>query len=364
MPRKKASVSTSKLHDEEEEYDFSHLVRGDAPCTEKIEWYWDRRIQKGALNMFEGEPGAGKSTLLTALAATISEGGRFPKERTTWRKGKVLWFGSEERFLAKVSPRFAANGGHSNMLVNWPNSILQPSDMISLPHDRDKLIALLKREDATVLVADPFTALSPFGADTISSDQMRPYLEAIFAATAPLGVTTLLSRHWNKDKNASAINKGGGSISISAVCRVIHAVTKNIETQKPGIMSPVKVNDEEERPPIAFSFTRTTHAHARLNWGKDVEKTIGEIIQENANGGDEDAATDAVMMLTKILANGKMPAAEIIVEGNKVGISPSTLRRAKKKLKIKSQRVSRGGKGEGCHYWLPPSKVKGGAPDK
>jgi len=355
MAKRKAKAPTRPEEPDQEEFDFSHSQRGDSVTAKRVTWEWKGRIRANALNIIDGDPGTGKSTLLTVMASTIANGGKFLRDPGTARPGTVLWMCTEEEYDTDVVPRWLANCGQLKNLFNWPNPRLEASERISMPHDVFKLTAYLKHIGARVLVLDPFTSLAPFGLEMNTEQAVRGYLESIFAATAPVGVTTLMSRHWNKNANASPLNRGLGSIGISAVCRVIMAATMDPDSGKPGILSTLKTNNADIPPPISYRIDETPKGTAWFQWGTLQDKTAGEIISQNAQGGEEDAANDAIMMLLKILKNGKVEANAIVKEALSVGISVSTLRRAKKKLKIKSQRVSKGSKGEGMHYWLPPS---------
>jgi len=356
MAKRKAPAPKPTGDGDQEEFDFSHLTRGDQVGKVKIEWEWLGRIRKGALNMIDGDQGVGKSTLLTAMAATISEGLKFPGERKACQPGSVLWMCSEEEYDADVVPRFTANGGNAKNIHNWPNAKLDATDKILLPHDVFKLQSLLKRIGARVLVIDPFSTMAAGSVDMNSEQQTRAYLESIACACVPLGVTVLMCRHWKKGSSGSVLGKGIGSVGISAVCRVVMAATLDPDTLKPGLLSTVKINNEAVPQAISYKIQRSLTGVPWLWWGDKSEKTLDEIMSGNDEAAERDALTDAMMMLKKILVKGRASAADIREEATTVGISNSTLRRAKHKLGIRTHRVSTGNKGKGYHYWtLPPA---------
>ena len=68
-----------------------------------VDWLWEGFLPAGMLTLLAGLPGCGKSTLALAMAATITNAGRWPDGTPMRRAGSVLVWSSrsEERRVGK-----------------------------------------------------------------------------------------------------------------------------------------------------------------------------------------------------------------------------------------------------------------------
>ena len=77
--------------------------------TKPVKWLWDRRIPKGKLTMFDGDPDVGKSVVTMDLAARVSSGRTFP-DGATCEAGNVLIVNVEDAKDDTIVPRLKAHG--------------------------------------------------------------------------------------------------------------------------------------------------------------------------------------------------------------------------------------------------------------
>src|SRR5215210_8258366 len=77
--------------------------------TKPIEWLWDKRIPKGKLTMFDGDPDVGKSVVTMDLAARVSTGRGFP-DGATCEAGNILVVNVEDGVADTIVPRLSAAG--------------------------------------------------------------------------------------------------------------------------------------------------------------------------------------------------------------------------------------------------------------
>jgi putative DNA primase/helicase len=87
-------------------------------------------------------------------------------------------------------------------------------------------------------------------------------------------------------------------------------------------------------------------------WGEQVEGSARELLTEHDPEKDEDEVSTAAQFLRDELADGRKPQKEIEAECKGAGYSVATIRRAKKKLGIKSIKD----KFEGGWYWSLPDQ--------
>ena len=78
-------------------------------------------------------------------------------------------------------------------------------------------------------------------------------------------------------------------------------------------------------------------------WGDPIEGTAGEILGDVEDEGAGSALDDAVGFLRDILSDGELPQKEIESGAQSEGFSFSTIKRAKKKLGVKSRKDGKGG---------------------
>lgn len=75
-----------------------------------IHWLWSQRIAHGKITVLAGDPGLGKSQLTAFLAATVSNGGSFPFDRTYCTQGNVIFLNAEDDAADTIKPRLEAVG--------------------------------------------------------------------------------------------------------------------------------------------------------------------------------------------------------------------------------------------------------------
>jgi putative DNA primase/helicase len=91
--------------------------------------------------------------------------------------------------------------------------------------------------------------------------------------------------------------------------------------------------------------------NTRILWGDPVNGTAKEMLaRAEAPGDDDGVLDDAIEWLKEVLSDGPMPASDIIKAAKCVGISRSTLHRAKSRLRIRSTKV---GFSKGWGWSLP-----------
>jgi putative DNA primase/helicase len=71
------------------------LIRGRDVVPEAIDWLWKDWIARGKLHILAGPPGTGKTTLTLALAATITNAGRWPDGLHATAADVVIWSGED-----------------------------------------------------------------------------------------------------------------------------------------------------------------------------------------------------------------------------------------------------------------------------
>jgi hypothetical protein len=107
-------------------------------------------------------------------------------------------------------------------------------------------------------------------------------------------------------------------------------------------------------PPQSFMFglEEAKSGSVRVNWLGQSEVSAKDILATPQDHEHADARGEAVECLNQVLADGPLPAKQVIVEADDAGIAEKTLRRAKKFLDVIVYRENITGEKRGSGRWL------------
>src|SRR5215216_7215995 len=91
-------------------------IKASEVVTKPVEWLWDKRIPKGKLTMFDGDPDVGKSVITMDLSARVSTGRTFP-DGAPCEAGNVLIVNVEDAKDDTIVPRLKAQGANLERIV-------------------------------------------------------------------------------------------------------------------------------------------------------------------------------------------------------------------------------------------------------
>src|SRR5215211_8534422 len=119
--------------------------------TKPVKWLWDKRIPKGKLTMFDGDPDVGKSVVTMDLAARVSTGRGFP-DGATCEARNVLIVNVEDAKDDTVVPRLKAHGADLERIVvidGMPDE-KGGTRLLDLPDDVPSLRNAVKHYEASL----------------------------------------------------------------------------------------------------------------------------------------------------------------------------------------------------------------------
>jgi hypothetical protein len=314
---------------------------------ESTTWLWYARLAVGKITVLDGAPGSGKSTMTCDAAARVSRGLPFPMDRHARSAGGVIFIAGEDGVADTVVPRLLAAGADLSKCFVWPANRLP-----YLPDGAPDIAKEIQRRQARLLIIDPITALFARDLSTNSDQDVRCALTPLAVAAEELGCCVLLLRHLNKRSGASAFDRGGGSVGIGALARVVLLVARDQSDPDQRILAAVKVN--LTRPPRSLKARiLDVDGVGKVDWGEECDVTADSLVAEPAPER-KGKADEAAEIISNILADGDWhPQKEI--EASLGGISRNTVNRAKESLGVKSTK-----RGAAWGWQLPFKVLKGG----
>lgn len=321
-----------------------------------IQWLWLYRIPLGRLTVIAGDPGLGKSFVTLDMAARVSTGTKWPDGRTN-RQGSVVLLNIEDDAADTIRPRLDAAGAdveRIHLISGVRPSSIEETKPFSLGNDLSPLRDVLKgMPDCRLVVVDPITAYLG-GVDTNSDVRVRQVLGPLATLAESQGVAIVLVMHLNKGQDLGAIYRVSGSMAFTAAARATWLVAKDRESPDRRLLLPQKMNLCRNPGGLAFSLTTSgngeraaTHDHlehvdhpehptARVKWepGRidvDADSVVG------AGDRGPSKLQEAMDFVRGVLVE-PMLAKDVEEAAAAEGISLGTLRRAKKVLKVRSDR--------------------------
>jgi hypothetical protein len=332
------------------------ILTGNKVKGHKIEFAWPGMILRHALNLIDGVKGTGKSSLIAHIAATICGGVKLPESKTAGPKGSCLWFGSEEDFGGSVVQRWKVNGGNVCNIHTVSASASDGPGRLMLPCQEERLRSIVRIVDAKVIVCDPFSSLAESAFDTRHEQSTRLYLESLSRIAHEERVTVLLARHLKKSRSGSVLDQGLGSVAIAATCRSVLRVERSQQDENVCYFACVAGNHGRASGVVPYTLTEMPGYVFTAQFKKRQDVNLEEVIEGDEELEEPTAMDDCLTLLRNALKGGPVDARVILDEASKNGMGLRTLRKAQKKLGVKTKR-SGGGKGvPGKWVWYIPAK--------
>ena len=316
-----------------------------------IDWMWPSYIAQGKISLLAGEPGTGKSQTCLNITATVTNGDLWPCGSKYPEPANVLILSAEDDPEDTIVPRLMAAGADLSR-VEFIESVKTIEDhgeskrSFNLEKDVVNLERVIKRWRPRLLIIDPISAYMG-KADGNSNNEIRSLLEPFVKLTAEYGVAVITLTHLNKSNNTnSPINRILGSIGLPALARAGFAVVKDRDDEAKRLFLPIKNNIGEDRMGWSYRIKKVILPDgietSKIVWDSE-PVSIKAVEAMNPEAGDERSAIEEAMEFLEVILDGKdllIRAKEVIAEATASGISERTLKRAKKRLRVKSQKIS------------------------
>jgi hypothetical protein len=327
-----------------------------------IDWLWPGRLAKGAQFIVAGRPEAGKGTAINSLIAAITTGGEWPGGGKA-PLGSVIILQAEEDTERMLKPRLVAAGADPDRIaliegVRTTNGKQQAFNL--LDHIAALKQAIETMGDVVLVVIDPINSFIG-NANPDKNNDVRRVLDPLTDLAKRTGVCVVSVKHEVKGTGyATALSRISGASAWGEVPRGTFTVDLDRNDTELHRLLHAKSNLGPKQPTLGFRIE-----------GKEVEPGIEAPVaiweadpmditaDEAMREGEDDhvkssALDDAEEFLGTMLTPDPMPVVQIEADAKAAGLSWSTVKRAKSKMKVNARRI---GIGPGAYWeWRLPGK--------
>ena len=335
---------------------------------EPIRWLWHEWLAAGKFHVLAGPPGTGKTTIASALAATLTCGGRWPDGSVAEVGNVLIWSGEDDPKDTLVPRMMACDADRKR--VHFVDGVIDGVDACEF--DPALHMEMLELEAAKIgnvklLIVDPI--VSAVAGDSHKNAEVRRGLQPLVTLAVRLDCAVLGISHFTKSTSGrDPVERVTGSIAFGALARLVFAAAKMPENDQEG-GSRIFVRSKSNLGPddggfrydlgqIELNDYPGVHA-SKLSWGAIIEGSAKDLLgRAEATANTEDEADGEsgelthVVWLRELLTYGQKAAEECKAEGKAAGFSDKQIRTAREKLRIKPHRHGYGK--DGVWMWSLP----------
>jgi len=288
---------------------------------EPVEWLWEPYIPSGTISLIQGDGGEGKTSLSLAIAAAITNGNPLPGCGVNAAPANVIVQNAEDSYTKTIRPRLEQFGADCDMI----HVIDEDGQALSLSDERIEQ-AIIKT-NAHLLILDPVQAYFG-GANMNSANDVRPLMKRLGDVAKRTDCAVILVGHLHK-KCGKAAYRGLGSIDIYAAARSVMTVGRIPVDENVRVIVHNKSNLAPAAASLAFQFDPV----CGFTWQGEYDINIDELFNGRSRQPESQFAK-ARRLIETALANGSVPAADMMQMAEEQGISLKTLNLAKDALGV------------------------------
>lgn len=302
----------------------------------KTEWLWYPYIPYGKVTIIQGDPGEGKTTLALNIAAALTRGRTVTGETKDPLTGEelcpcpVLFQTAEDGLGDTVKPRLLAADADCGYISGVDES------HYPLTITDGRLDEALRLTNARLIILDPLQAYLGADVDMHRANEIRPVMSYLSNLAEQFGCAIILIGHMNKNMGAKAAYRGLGSIDLTAAARSVLLVARDKKDEDRRIVMQIKSSLAREGKPVAFRLGDDN----KFTYEGECEASAENMLMGIAP--TQPKQTDlARQFLMSELGNGELMAVKVLIDkAEKIGVGYESLRRAKKVLNIRSEKIS------------------------
>ncbi len=309
--------------------------------AEEVSFLWDPWIPRRKLTLLEGDPGQGKSYVSAALATSGSLGKGLPGANPM-EPFKTLFFSAEDGIGDTLRPRLDSMGADCSLI--WAHD--QAIDL-SKPEGFSDFRGAVESLRPSLVVIDPLVAFVG-QTNTFRANEVRAILAPLAELAASLDCSILSIRHLTKGQMDRALYRGQGSIDFTAAARSVILAGTNASDPNERAIVHIKSNLAKTAGSLGYQIDEA----GRFLWSGASTLTANDLLGAARDDEDKSAYSEAEDFLRQVLVDGPVPAKDVKAQAREVGVSVKSLKVAKQRLGIRSQKDGF----EAGWHWLPPAE--------
>jgi hypothetical protein len=276
--------------------------------------------------------------------------------------GGVVILSAEDGAADTIVPRLIAAGADLDHIVLVTGvQTDKGTDELVLPEHLDAVRGAIATVNAVLVIVDPLNAYLTGTVNSWRDHDVRRALRPLATFAEETHTAVVVLRHVTKAEHKKAIHAASGSIGITGAARAEHLVAEDPDDADRNIFAPVKANLAPRQPSLAFRLEGTEIqtvaglcSVAKVDWCGESSHSADDLVSIS-DPEERSALAEAKEFLQDALTDGSRLADDVKREARQGGISGSTLKRAKRELKVKADRR---GFGKGGAWWweLPGTK--------
>lgn len=303
-------------------------------------WLWPKWLPRGHVSLLVGAPGDGKTTVALDILARLLNGDELPDDRPPEQIDLVMWVDTEGT-QAVLATRAEVMGVPMDKVIFPTEKAVEDLRLDSKEHWIRFAHAAKVRHPALIVVD---TLRGAYSGNENSSHEAGKLMKALQILARDTGAAILAIHHTRKLSELAGdamvtLDRVRGSSAITANARCVWVIEDFGTSQADAKRLRVEKSNLSDKPaPIGFTVD-----NVGVKW-----------TDPPAEPKIEQAIVTAMNFLGDVLKGGPRPPNEIEQDATASEISMATLRRAKKRLRVRSTK-SAGPTGQWT-WSLPPQE--------
>jgi hypothetical protein len=299
------------------------------------------------MHLIGGAPGTGKTTIAVALAATITQAGRWPDGSRADAGDVVIWSGEDDN-ADTLNPRLRAAGADMRR-VHTVNGVIESGEVYPFDpaRDMDALRAALRDlPHVRLIVIDPL--VSAVSGDSHKNAEVRRGLQPLVDLAGELRCALLGVTHFSKGTSGrDPVERITGSLAFAALARMVMVTAKQEadgERSERRVILRAKSNSGPDGGGFAYDLRQGeldgypgVFASSVL-WGEAITGTARELLAEAEQTDSNSETRDASDWLSELLADGPLPVKDVRKQCEDAGHAWRTVQRAMRAAGVESKR--------------------------
>ena len=320
---------------------------------EPTDWLWKGWLARGDFSLLAGAQKVGKSTLTTALAATLSVGGRFPDGQTA-KVGRTLIVSFEDRPKKTVLPRIIAAGADRSCVVilnTKPKNKKEFNLATDVPNLKEKILDLqATRGVFDLIIIDP--VVMAVSGDSHKNTEVRRGLHPIIELAEVCNAAVVGITHFGKGTSGRELaERALGSVAFSAVARANLVAIKDNNQAGRYILGLANGTNAKPVKSIEY-FIKDANAGkdgecetSYIEFGQQIEGDVYDIVTsvERRDVEETNKQAECEAWLANLLQNGEMLKKDVLHAGDYEGFSQRTVERVASKIAFRDTEKRKGG---------------------